>query len=276
MKKSFSLKLTESAILVAFAIVLSFVKIVDLPYGGSITAFSMLPLVIIAYRNGIGWGVLSAFAFSLIQLFSGMNNLAYATSGMAITAIIFLDYIIAFTVFGFGGIFKKRIKNQGTALAMGVILVGILRYICHIISGCTVWIGLSIPDTQSLIYSTAYNATYMIPEIIISVVGAICISKLLSFKEDTITRTQVVKKEEKSDLAVLFNGIGITSLLFMAVWSIKEIAFNLQNAETGDFDVTGFANVNWMSVIIVAVICIIVFSIFYILSKKASSNNKIS
>ncbi|MEG0457679.1 MAG: energy-coupled thiamine transporter ThiT, partial [Oscillospiraceae bacterium] len=202
--------------------------------------------------------------------------LAYATSGMAITAIIFLDYIIAFTVFGFGGIFKKRIKNQGTALAMGVILVGILRYICHIISGCTVWIGLSIPDTQSLIYSTAYNATYMIPEIIISVVGAICISKLLSFKEDTITRTQVVKKEEKSDLAVLFNGIGITSLLFMAVWSIKEIAFNLQNAETGDFDVTGFANVNWMSVIIVAVICIIVFSIFYILSKKASSNNKIS
>ena len=38
MQKNKSIRLTESAIMLAFATVLSLIKIVDLPYGGSITA----------------------------------------------------------------------------------------------------------------------------------------------------------------------------------------------------------------------------------------------
>ena len=60
-----AVRLTESAIMLAFATVLSLVKIVDLPYGGSITACSMLPILIIAYRYGTGWGLFCADEFPL-------------------------------------------------------------------------------------------------------------------------------------------------------------------------------------------------------------------
>ena len=63
-----TLALTESAVMVALAFVLSFLKVVDMPYGGSVTAFSMLPIVIIAYRHRLGWGLASALAYSLLQM----------------------------------------------------------------------------------------------------------------------------------------------------------------------------------------------------------------
>ena len=78
MKKNSVVRLTESGILLAFAIVLSFVKLVDLLFGGSITACSMLPIALIAYLHGTAWGLLSAFAFSLVQLLDGMKNLQFA------------------------------------------------------------------------------------------------------------------------------------------------------------------------------------------------------
>ena len=52
MQTSKSIRLTESAIMLAFATVLSLIKIVDMPFGGSVTACSMLPILIIAYRYG--------------------------------------------------------------------------------------------------------------------------------------------------------------------------------------------------------------------------------
>ncbi len=171
--KKRALRLTESAIMLAFATILSMVKLVDLPYGGSITAFSMLPILLIAYRYGTGWGLFTAFAHSLLQLLLGMNALSYATSAGAAVAIILLDYVVAFLVLGLGGIFRGKLRSQGAALAAGAILTGALRYICHVISGCTVWAGLSIPDSHALLYSLAYNATYMVPEILITVVGAV-------------------------------------------------------------------------------------------------------
>jgi len=171
-KTQFTKKLTESAVMLALTLILSYIKLLDLPYGGSITLCSMLPTILIAYRHGLLWGFAIGIANGLLQLLMGMSNLSYATSAAAAVAIILLDYIIAFAVTGFGGIFKKIFKNQSLSLILGTAFVCILRYICHVISGCTVWAGLSIPDTEALIYSLAYNATYMLPELIIAVAGA--------------------------------------------------------------------------------------------------------
>lgn len=44
--------ITESAIMIALSMVLSMVKIFELPQGGSITAASMVPLLIISFRYG--------------------------------------------------------------------------------------------------------------------------------------------------------------------------------------------------------------------------------
>lgn len=54
--KKNALVMCECAIMIALAAVLSFVKILELPYGGSVTAFSIVPIVIISYRHGVKWG----------------------------------------------------------------------------------------------------------------------------------------------------------------------------------------------------------------------------
>ena len=121
--------------MIAAAAVLSFIKIVDLPFGGSVTLFSMLPIAVIAFRYGVPWGLLAGLVNAVIQMLFGMKNLSYATSPAAAVAIIMLDYIVAFVVLGLAGIFRNVIKNKGAALAAGTLLACVLRYICHVQTG---------------------------------------------------------------------------------------------------------------------------------------------
>ena len=58
-KPGLAVRLTESAVMIALATILSLFKLVDLPYGGSITLASMLPVLLIAYRYGTAWGLLT-------------------------------------------------------------------------------------------------------------------------------------------------------------------------------------------------------------------------
>lgn len=167
MTKNRTLPLVECAIMIALATVLSMVKLAELPYGGSITIASMLPIAIIAYRRGMGWGLGSAFVYAVIQQLLGLNSLSYVTTWQSVVAVILLDYIVAFTVVGFAGIFRNAIKSQAAALTLGCVFVSVLRYACHVISGATVWAGLSIPTQAALSYSFIYNATYMLPEAIV-------------------------------------------------------------------------------------------------------------
>lgn len=106
--KKNALVMCECAIMIALAAVLSFVKILELPYGGSVTAFSIVPIVIISYRHGVKWGLLSGFVFSIIQLIQTASTLSYATSFLAAVTIIFLDYIFAFTVIGLARLSQKQ------------------------------------------------------------------------------------------------------------------------------------------------------------------------
>lgn len=271
MQKNQSIRLTESAIMLAFAVVLSMIKVVSLPYGGSITACSMLPILIIAYRHGTAWGLLTAGVFSLLQLVIGSSSLSYATNFASVLAIILLDYVVAYMVLGLGGIFRKVFPGQGAALAAGALLTGLLRYFSHTIVGCTVWAGLSIPTEQALVYSIAYNGTYMIPETIILVLGAVYISRVLDFRHENITR--IAAHQRRPDLAILFSGLAKTALLAGAVWDIKEIALPLQNSETGDFDITGITQVNWLSVGIATGVCVVLALIFWAAAAKVPADN---
>ena len=67
--KKNALVMCECAIMIALAAVLSFVKILELPYGGSVTAFSIVPIVIISYRHGVKWGLLRDLYSALFSLF---------------------------------------------------------------------------------------------------------------------------------------------------------------------------------------------------------------
>lgn len=255
--------LTEAAIMLAFATTLSIVKILELPYGGSVTVACMLPIIIIAYRHGVKFGLITAFVFGVIQQIIGLKTLSYVTTWQSVVAVIALDYIIAFTVIGLGGVFRKM-SSQANGLMLGTLLVCALRFICHVISGATVWAGLSIPTNAALIYSIGYNATYMVPETIVTASAAYYIGSILDFRGDYITN---LKKEGKAGIPVLnwISGLIIVgAIIFVAV----NVFMHLQNGESGEFDATGFASVNWRLVGIVTVSSIVVAAILLFISNR--------
>lgn len=256
--------LVECAIMIALATVLSMIKLAELPYGGSITIASMLPIAIIAYRRGMGWGLGSAFVYGVVQQLLGLNSLSYVTTWQSIVAVILLDYIVAFTVIGFAGIFRNKIENQALGLTLGCVFVSILRYICHVISGATVWAGLSIPTQAALSYSFIYNATYMLPECIILAVTAVYIGSVIDFREEKLKR--VVKSDTKAYSPTINVAAGLIAA-GAVIYDAVEVFSHLQNAETGEFDITGLAAVNWTAFIAVTVSAVVVTVLLLIVNK---------
>ncbi len=174
--------LVESATMVALAFVLSMVKVFKLPWGGSITLLSMLPIIILSIRNGVKNGLICAFLYSLTQFLDGVIGdglFAWGLSPLYLALCIFLDYIGAFTVLGLAGMFRKsEMKGWigGTAAVISI------RYLLHTLSGAVVfhsagklWEGLEISNPW--LYSAVYNACYMLPEMILTTIGAVLLFK---------------------------------------------------------------------------------------------------
>jgi thiamine transporter len=208
-------RLTVSAVMLALAMVLAMVcaliPFLNLPFGGGFTVASMLPIVVISYMYGIKWGLFSASVYSVIQIVMDLylgkgstlialfmpNSDDFMGIGAAV-AILIIDYLVAYTLLGFGGAFRKKVKNKTLALTLGVIFALSLRYLAHIVSGYIFYgawaewffsqdnfysIGGWILERFSgnglaLIYSIFYNGLYMIPEIVITAVAALIIGKL--------------------------------------------------------------------------------------------------
>ena len=155
--------LCEGAILVALSFILSFVKLYELPNGGSLTP-AMLPVLLYALRWGTCKGLIAGFAFGLLQLlFDG----AYAWGWQS----MLLDYLLAFTPLGLAGLFKGKAWGVFPGTAVGC--AG--RFIVHYISGITVYRiiaptevpGLGVYDNASL-YSLVYNGSYMLPNMLLA------------------------------------------------------------------------------------------------------------
>lgn len=171
--------LIECAMLVALSTALSFAKILQMPFGGSVTLLSMLPVSLIAIRHGTGIGLGSAFVYGCLQM------LVSGAAGWGLTPAVFVmcllfDYIIAYSVLGFSGLFK-RFGLYGKL--SGIALVCILRFLCHFITGVTIWAS-SMPDefiaqfgASPYLYSLFYNGTYMGVELVLTVVGAFFVLK---------------------------------------------------------------------------------------------------
>ena len=187
MKLTSTRRLTECAIMLALANVLSFVKIPRF-FGGGVTLFSMLPLVIIACRYGTPTGLLTAFAHSCLQLIFGLGNVQYANSTLMALGIIGFDYIVAYSVIGLSGFFcTEKGKPRTRHLIVGIVLTFLMRLFCHIGTGIWIWDVLFPNSIEYLtgcpqiivatVYSVIYNAEYMLPEILITSVAAAILNK---------------------------------------------------------------------------------------------------
>ena len=203
-------RLTESAMLLAVAIVLELLSkmfIPEMPFGGQITLVSMLPVVLISYRHGVKWGLVSAFAYALLEMAIGTKTVAaafqpdYFGEGVMIgNALIMclLDYVVAFTVLGLGGLFRNKIQNSGVALMAGSLVALGARYVAHIASGYILFAGYAewfftqegfpawgaglvetlSPELLGFVYSVVYNGMYMIPEMIFTAVVALLLARV--------------------------------------------------------------------------------------------------
>jgi len=156
--------LCEGAILVAAATALSYLKLFELPQGGSV-CIGMLPIFLYCVRWGWKSGLLASFAYGLLQLiFDG----AYAWSWQS----MLLDYVLAFTVLGFSGIFA----GQKRGIFYGTVLGCILRFIVHYIAGVTIWRiygPTELFNTTFLnprLYSAVYNGSYVAIDMVLCLV----------------------------------------------------------------------------------------------------------
>ena len=172
-----------SAVMVGLATVLSVIPVMQLPFGGSVTLFSQVPIIAVSWILGVPWGLASGLAYAILQiLVGGIGNFSYVQGILAYIILVFADYLVPFTFLGFAGMFKRVIKNEYAAATAGTVLVCVIRYISHFISGATIWTEYA-PDTAIkavLAYSASYNATYMVPETIISVIGICAVIALLN------------------------------------------------------------------------------------------------
>ena len=164
--------LTFAAVCVAISFALSYIRIVKMPFGGSITFASMLPLMLFAYMFGAKKGLIAGLVYGCLQ--------AIQDPYVVHPAQFVLDYLVAFSALGLTGIIRSLNLFKGNhkaQFALGATIAGVLRYIAHFFSGAFAfgsfgawyteyWEGFS----NAYLYSLVYNALYVIPEIIIVVV----------------------------------------------------------------------------------------------------------
>jgi thiamine transporter len=217
MKKENTQKLTVSAMMIAVATALAaicaVIPFLNLPWGGGFTVCSMLPIIIVSYMYGVKWGLFTGGVYAIIQMILGNGTIAalfiptddsFMGFGAAI-AICIIDYILAYTALGLGGAFRKKIKNRALALCLGCVLAVLVRYICHVVSGyifygmyaewffgeadiiaelgASKWVLSTFSGKAlSLVYSIVYNGCYMIPELIITALAAIPVSRIGEIK----------------------------------------------------------------------------------------------
>ena len=174
--------MVEGALMIALSTILSMIKILEMPFGGSVTLLSMLPIILMSYRNGTRWGLLTAFVHSLLQMVLGFNNVGYCPTLISQIGCILLDYILAFTALGLANAISKPIKNRLLGICVGAAAVCALRFVCSWLSGILIWGSYQsyyewAANMPLWLYSLVYNGNYMLPETVITVIGTVFMVK---------------------------------------------------------------------------------------------------
>lgn len=145
---------TEVGLVVGLSLVLNLIKVFQMPQGGSVS-LEMIPVFYLASRRGLRIGVLGGLLLGLGQLLID----PYVVHPLQ----AILDYPLAFAVLGLAGLWPRK------PLA-GVTVACAARYLVHVISGVVYFASYAPEGTSPWVYSAVYNATYMIPEMIIALV----------------------------------------------------------------------------------------------------------
>ena len=163
-KQTYVRMLAEGGLMVVLAQILGYIKLWEMPWGGSI-CLSMLPVFLFSCRWGLFPGLMSGFVLGVLQfMFDGGFALGWQS--------IIGDYLVAFTVLGFAGLFRG--KKGG--IFTGTVVGSAARFLVHYVVGATIWaeympeefFGMTM--TTPWFYSFLYNGFYMVIDMILCLI----------------------------------------------------------------------------------------------------------
>ena len=158
--------LTEAAFAVALAFVLGFVVLFKMPFGGSVS-LEMIPLILLALRQGWKVGIVAGAAYGLLDL---------AIDPYVVHPVQFiLDYPLAFGALGLAGLFKPTVRGA----VFGATVAVLARFACHFLSGVVFFASFAPEGWNPYLYSVAYNAAYLAPSLGIALVITVVLLKAL-------------------------------------------------------------------------------------------------
>ncbi|MBC5689630.1 energy-coupled thiamine transporter ThiT [Mediterraneibacter sp. NSJ-55] len=154
-KKMTAKQLVFCGMAIALAFLTSYVKVFEMPWGGSVTLCSMLFIVLVGNWYGPKTGILVGFAYGLLQFLQEPYVLSFFQ--------VCCDYILAFAALGTAGFFAK--SRHG--LIKGYIVAVIARGAFHALGGYLYWMSYmpdNFPQSLKSIYPIAYNYSYLLVE----------------------------------------------------------------------------------------------------------------
>lgn len=167
--------------MLALATVLSFVRVYKLPWGGSITLLSMLPICVYSIKRGVKPGMMVSFLFALIQFGQGIMDglFSWGLTPVMLIGCILLDYLLPFSVLGLAGMFRKK---NFPGWIVGITVSILLRFVMHFLSGVIIWKSMGalwegFSTENFALYSLLYNGCYMLPELVFTLIGAVILLK---------------------------------------------------------------------------------------------------
>lgn len=167
-------RIVFSAMAIALATVIATVlKLPSLPYGGSITLFSMLVICLVGYWYGPATGIIAAVTYGILQFITGPY--------IVHPAQVVLDFPLAFGALGLSGFFH----NKKHGLLIGYIVGVTGRFIVHCISGMifyTAYVGELKGNIAAILGGYVYNLSYILPEAVLTIVliSIPAVSKMLA------------------------------------------------------------------------------------------------
>ena len=150
--------LCEGAMMVALAQVLSYIKLMELPNGGSLTP-AMFPIILFAVRWGLTPGLMAGFTFGLLNLLLD----PYVIHPVQ----MLVDYPMAYGAVALCCLAKLLPIPDRWKLPIAVVLGYLGKFIMAVISG-VVFFANNAAEEGALVYSLVYNFSYIWPELLIS------------------------------------------------------------------------------------------------------------
>jgi thiamine transporter len=153
-------QLVFCAVAIALAFVTSYLRIVQMPWGGSVTLCSMLFIVLVANWYGPRTGIVVGFTYGCLQ---------FIQQGYVLSLFqVCCDYLLAFAALGLAGLFAK--KERG--LLKGYLLAVFARGAFHALGGYLYWMDYmpeNFPTSLQIVYPIVYNYSYLIAEAVLTI-----------------------------------------------------------------------------------------------------------